>query len=181
MFVVSFFTIFRGFFFYFLVLFCFALLFLLSHDVRVFNFFGWQIIILICVVFSCFIFVHIYVFYLNHAISIRIYISCLHWVDMMLVFASHPRCNCITLIWHLFLHCACTILMLLFSSSFLFALFCSFCVLLCYWNYLVVSLIFCLICASCCLLVLVSHVSNFFCLICCVGAIHLDFMLYFLF
>lgn len=185
MFVIRFFSIFRGFFLYFLVLFCFALLFLLWHRVRVFNFFGGQIIILICVVFSCFVFVcmyvfvHIYVSYLNHAISICI--SCLHSVYMMFVFASHPRHNYIMLTWHLFLHCACTTLMLLLSSSFLFASFCFFCVLLCYWNYLVVSLFLCLICASCCVLVLVLHVSKFFCLICCVGAIHLDFMLYFLF
>jgi hypothetical protein len=110
-------------FFLFLVLFCFALLFLLSHDVKVFNFFGWQITILICVVFLCFVFVHIYVSYLNHAISICLYIFCLHCVDMMLVLASHPHCNYIMLTWHLFLHCACTTLMLLFSSSFLFALF----------------------------------------------------------
>lgn len=166
MFVVRFFSIFRGFFLYFLVLFCFALLFLLWHGVRVFNFFGGQIIILICVVFSCFVFVcmyvfvHIYVSYLNHAISICI--SCLHCVYMMFVFASHPRHNYIMLTWHLFLHCACTTLMLLLSSSFLFASFCFFCVLLCYWNYLVVSLFLCLICASCCVLVLVLHVSKFF-------------------
>lgn len=72
------------------------------------------------------VFVHIYVSYLNHAIFICICIFCLHCVDKMLIFASHPRHNYITLTWNLFSHCACITFMLLLSSFFLFASFCFF-------------------------------------------------------
>jgi hypothetical protein len=55
-----------------------CLLHLLCCNAGVFSYFCWQIASLIGVVFSCFIFLHIFVF---------VYISCLHRINMALVFA----------------------------------------------------------------------------------------------
>ncbi len=58
------------------------------------------------------------------AIYVCVCVSCLHRIDMALVFASHPQCNRIASTWHLFLQCACIavvfVLQIFLLSSYLF-------------------------------------------------------------
>ncbi len=96
-----------------------------------------------------------------------------HHIYMVLVFTSHV---------HHFCFCIANVLVFLlpFFTSFFF------CVnLLFFWNYLVVSLIFVFdLCNFLCVFVLFLHFSEFlgfFYLMCCVGAICLNFKLCFLF
>ncbi len=87
------------------------------------------------VVSLCFVFVHIYISCLHHAIFVYIYISCFQLVDMVLVFASHLHYNPITSTWCLFLHHMCTtfvfaLQMFLLSSCLFYIIF--FFVWICY-------------------------------------------------
>ncbi len=58
------------------------------------------------------------------AIYVCVYISCLHRIDMALVFVSCPQCNRIASTWRLFLQCTCTVvvfaLQIFLLSSYLF-------------------------------------------------------------
>jgi len=191
MFIVDFLALFNTFLPLFWFCFCFTLLLLLCHDERIFIFFGLvSITTPISVVSLCFIFAHIYISCLHHAIFVYVYISCFQLVDMVLVFASHLHYNPITSTWCLFLHHMCIAFVfasqMLLLSSCLFYIILLFCVnLLCPWNYLVVSFIFVFdLCKFLRFFVLVLHVLKFlgfFYLMCCVGAICLNFKLHFLF
>ncbi len=101
------------------------------------------------------------------AIYVCVCISCLHGIDMALVFASHPQWNRIASTWRLFLQCACTAIVFALQISYFpltfFCIILFFWVLICSWNQcLVVSLnLLFYLCKFLYYSVLALHVSNF--------------------
>ncbi len=174
----------------FMVLFCFTFLFLLCHDASIFIFFGWcQLLFqLVCVFVFCFC-SHLHLFLASCHLCLCLHLllsTCWHGAGFCISPSLQPHHIYIVLVFTSHVHCFCFCItnVLAFLLPFLYHFF--LCVnLLCFWNYLVVSLIFVFdLCKFLCFFVLVLHVSKFlgfFYLMCYVGAICLNFKLHFLF